>query len=275
MSLIESFPLGRYIPHASFVHDLDPRTKLLSTVAIAVWVFLATTAGMLFFIWIVLGLALFASRISWRYFIKSLYPVIWVLVLLAIVQIVLEQRGETVWTYGVIHITDQGLIGALFLVMRLVALFAASALLTLTTSPLQLARGLESLLAPLKCLGIPIYAFSLMLTIALRFIPTMLDELLLIMKAQMARGADFTSKRLRVRLEALLTLIIPLFVLSFRRADRLALAMEARGYDPSREPTSWRVLTFRWKDRLVLLAIFLITFLYIWIRLDPLRLHLA
>ncbi|MDY0322997.1 MAG: energy-coupling factor transporter transmembrane component T [Candidatus Carbobacillus sp.] len=269
MALIESFPLGRYVPYTSFVHALDPRTKLLTTVAVAAWVFLATTAGMLCFIWIFLGVALAASKIPWKYFVMSLLPIVWVLVFLAIIQIVLEQRGTTVWQFGIIRITDQGMYGALFLVMRLVALFAASALLTLTTSPLHLTRGLESLLAPLKRLGVPIDAFSLMLTIALRFIPTMLDELFMIVKAQTARGADFSSKHIKSRLEALLSLFIPLFVLSFRRADRLALAMEARGYDVKRTLSHWRVLTFRWADRLVLLGVVLITMMYVLLKFYP------
>lgn len=269
MSLIASFPLGRYVPHASFVHALDPRTKLLTTVAVASWVFMATTIGMLGFIWIALGVALLASRIPWKYFLTSLLPIVWVLVFLAIIQIVLEHRGTTLWQFGILQITDQGLVGALFLVMRLVALFAASALLTLTTSPLQLARGLESLLAPLKRIGVPIEAFSLMLTIALRFIPTMLDELLMIVKAQTARGADFSSKHLKTRLEALMALLIPLFVLSFRRADRLALAMEARGYGAQGTMTHWRTLTFRRADHLVLFGVVLITMMFALLKYYP------
>jgi energy-coupling factor transport system permease protein len=181
---------------------------------------------------IVLG-ALFAiikaSAIPSKYIIKGLKPLRWIILFTFIVN-VFFLPGDVMWSFGFIKITYQGLSQAIFMAIRLIFLVVGTSLLTLTTSPIDLTDGIERLLNPLKKIGVPVHELAMIMTIALRFIPTLLDETDKIMKAQMSRGADFESKNIVNRAKSLVPLLVPLFVSAFRRADELAMAMEARCY---------------------------------------------
>jgi len=240
--------LGQYIPGNSFVHRLDPRTKILLTILYIAMIFCVT--GPVWYI-LVLGYLLLACRFSnthVRQLLKSVKP-LRVLLLFTFLLNLFFSTGTTVWVqWGFLKITQEGFITALHFALRLVFLVAGTAILTLTTSPVELSDGLEILLSPLKVIHFPAHELAMMMTIALRFIPTLVEESDKIMKAQMARGADFESGNLFKRAKAMIPLLVPLFVSAFRRAGDLAMAMEARCYHGGEGRTRLRVLRYTKND---------------------------
>lgn len=227
--MIRSITIGRYLSGNSVIHRLDPRVKILALLVYMVILFVAKG-------WLaygLLGLLLFSSfwlaRISLSYMLRSLRPVLFILFFTVLINL-FWTRGEVVWRLWRLTVTKEGIALATAMGYRLSMLVISASLLTLTTPPIALTDGLEHLLTPGKRIGIPAHELALMLTIALRFIPTLLEEADRIMKAQMARGADFNSGGLIQRARSLLPLLVPLFVSAFRRADELATAMEARCY---------------------------------------------
>lgn len=169
------------------------------------------------------------SKIPGKFIVKGLKPLKWIIIFTFIINIFFIP-GDPIWSFGFIKITEQGISQAIFMGLRLIFLVVGTSLLTLTTSPIELTDGIERLLKPLRKIGFPVHELAMMMTIALRFIPTLLDETDKIMKAQMSRGADFESKNIINRAKNLVPLLIPLFISAFRRADELAMAMEARCY---------------------------------------------
>ncbi len=240
--------MGQYYPVDSKVHRLDPRIKLILAIAFIVAVFLAKS-----FIGyaILLGFVLFTARqsnIPLKLLFRSLKPLRFIVILTFLLNLFFTP-GETVWvSVWIIRITKEGFLQALFYSLRLVFLVIGTSLLTLTTSPVALSDAIEILLSPLKKIHFPVHELAMMMTIALRFIPTLLEEADKIMKAQMARGADFESGNLISRAKAMVPLLVPLFVSAFRRASDLAMAMESRCYHGGEGRTRLRVLKLTRND---------------------------
>lgn len=257
--MLSNITLGQYYPVDSRVHRLDPRIKLLLTVVFIVIVFLAKTfAGYL----LLFGFIFFTSRLAripFRMLLRGIRPLRVILVLTFLLNLFFTQ-GETLWlSFWIIRITKEAFFQALFYSLRLVFLVIGTSLLTLTTSPVALSDGIEVLLSPLKKIRFPAHELAMMMTIALRFVPTLMDESEKIRNAQMSRGADFESGNIFKRVKSMIPILIPLFVSSFRKADELATAMESRCYHGGEGRTRMHQLRFRKED---LFAI-LITMLFI------------
>ncbi len=240
--MLNNITLGQYYPVDSPVHRLDPRMKLILTVLFIVAVFLSHSFVGYLLLLAYLFFACRTSKVPFRMLLKGLRPLRFILVFTFLLNLFFTP-GEDVWVeFWIIRITREAFLQALFYSLRLVFLVAGSSLLTLTTSPIALADGLETLFSPLKKIRFPAHELAMMMTIALRFIPTLLEETDKIRKAQMARGADFESGNLLVRAKSMVPLLVPLFVSAFRRASDLAMAMESRCYHGGEGRTRLRVL---------------------------------
>ncbi len=222
--------IGQFFPGNSFVHRLDPRTKLLLTIALIVAVFVAHSVIGYTALYAFVLAVIYLSKINIKYVVRGLKPILFIVVFTFLLNVFFTGGGNVVFNWKFISITDVGILSATKMALRLILLVAVTQLLTLTTSSIALTDGLEALTKPLEKLHFPSHEMAMMMSIALRFIPTLMEETDKIMKAQQARGADFSSGGLIKRAKALLPLLIPLFVGAFRRADELAMAMEARCY---------------------------------------------
>lgn len=246
--MLNNITMGQYYPTDSAVHRLDPRTKILLTVFFIVGVF------MIHSLWgyaLALAFVYFMARMShvpFKMLMKGLKPLRVILILTFLLNLFFSGEGTRLVHWGFLLITQEGLSRAVHYCLRLIFLVIGTSLLTLTTSPVALSDGLELLLTPLKKLHFPAHELAMMMTIALRFIPTLLDETDKIMKAQMARGADFESGNLFARAKAMVPLLVPLFVSAFRRAGELAMAMEARCYHGGEGRTRLKQLKFTGED---------------------------
>ena len=241
---------GQYFPAKSFVHSLDARVKILISIAYIVAVFLVKPFYFLGFLACLLFvcLATAMARVPFFKVLKSIKAILFFVILSALLQLFFNVGGNVVFEWKFITITDQGLLNAGFIVARITLIVLGASLLTLTTSPVALADGIESLMSPLKLIKFPVHEFALIMSIALRFIPTLMDETDRIIKAQKARGADFDSGNLFKRAKALVPVLIPLLISSFRRADELADAMDARCYAGSKNRTKFKKMTLGWRD---------------------------
>lgn len=252
--MLRDITLGQYLPGNTAVHRLDPRMKIILTVLYIVMIFCVSSP-----VWYLVPLiyVLAAARIAGltgKQLLKSIRPLKWLLVLTFVLNMFFTV-GETVWLQvWILRITKEGFLMALHFAMRLVFLVVGTSILTLTTSPVALSDGIELLLSPLRVIRFPAHELAMMMTIALRFIPTLIEEADKIMKAQMARGADFESGNLMKRAKAMIPLLVPLFVSAFRRAGDLAMAMEARCYHGGEGRTRLRVLKLTRADWLALLV---------------------
>jgi energy-coupling factor transport system permease protein len=227
--MLKDITIGQYFPGKSVLHRLDPRVKILLTFLYIVILFAATNPiGLLVGI-VFLFVAYGVSRVPPRMILKSLKPVVPIIIFTTILNMFFIE-GEALWHWAFLTITREGLVTAVIMSVRIICLIAGTSLLTYTTSPIALTDGLERLMGPLKKLHFPVHELAMMMTIALRFIPTLIEETDKIMSAQKARGADMESGGLMQRARALVPVLIPLFVSAFRRADELALAMECRCY---------------------------------------------
>jgi energy-coupling factor transport system permease protein len=249
VDLLRGLSFGQYVPVESIVHRLDPRTKILATLVLAVVVFVVHGFAGLGALAVLIALLVLASRIPPGYVLRGLRPIFWLIILTVVLQIFFGQEGgHPVFHRGPITITRENLTLGLFYGARFALLVLATSLMTFTTSPVELTDGLERLLRPFRRIGVPAHELALMMTIAIRFIPTLAEETDKIMKAQMARGADFTRGNIVQRGRALVPLLVPLFVSAFRRAESLALAMEARGYRGGDQRTRMTELVLRPRD---------------------------
>ena len=246
--MLTNITLGQYYPVDSWVHRLDPRTKILLTIGIMVAVFmvhsLAGYAVVLAFIWLISHL----SKVPFKMLLRGVKALRIILVLTFVLNLFFTTSGTVLVHWAFITITKEGLTQAVHYSLRLVFLVVGTSLLTLTTSPIALSDGIELLLSPLKRVHFPAHELAMMMSIALRFIPTLLEEADKIMKAQMARGADFETGNLIARAKAMVPLLVPLFVSAFRRAGDLAMAMEARCYHGGENRTRLRVLKITRND---------------------------
>ena len=227
--MIKDITIGQYFPGRSPIHRLDPRVKILLTLGYIIILFVARNAWGLA-LGVVFGFgAYLISRIPLSMILKSLRPVVPIIIFTAVLNMLFVD-GEPVFEWWIIRVTREGISTAVFMAVRIICLIAGTSLLTYTTSPIALTDGIERLLSPAKKLHFPVHELAMMMTIALRFIPTLIEETDKIISAQKARGADLESGGLMQRARALIPILIPLFVSSFRRADELALAMECRCY---------------------------------------------
>lgn len=247
--MLKDITLGQFFPGNSAIHRLDPRTKLLALIGYIVALFMSKTLISYALCLGFLLTVLLISRIQPKLVLKSLKPVVFIVLLTGILNM-LYTPGDVLWEWGFLHITRQGLITAGYMALRIILLIASTSLLTYTTSPISLTDAIEHLLAPLKKLHVPVHEFAMMMTIALRFIPTLIEETDKIMSAQKARGADFESGNLLARAKALVPVLVPLFISAFRRADELATAMECRLYHGGEGRTRLHDLRFAGLDAL-------------------------
>ncbi len=248
---------GQYYPANSFVHKMDARVKILIVIAYIVAVFLVRTFHFLGFAacFVFVVVATVFAKVPFSKVLRSIKGILFFIVLSAVLQIFFNGDGTEIFSWSFIRITDTGLLNAGFIVARITLIVLGASLLTLTTSPVELADGIESLMYPLKLVKFPVHEFALIMSIALRFIPTLLEETDRIVKAQKARGADFESGNIFKRAKALIPVLIPLLIGSFRRADELADAMDARCYAGSKNRTRYKKMKITYRDVLGTLLI--------------------
>lgn len=246
--MLKDITLGQYFPGNSVIHRLDPRTKLIMLVAYIVALFMAKswiTYGIMF---VFLAWVVKISTIPVKSIVRGMKPLMMILVFTGMLNLFFTQDGAVLLDFWIITITTGGLQRAIFMVIRILMLVTGTFLLTYTTSPIALTDGLEALLNPLKKLHVPIHELSMMMCIALRFIPTLIEETDKIMCAQKARGADFENGTIIERAKALVPILVPLFIGAFRRADELATAMECRCYQGGEGRTKMKILRYHRGD---------------------------
>ena len=249
--MLKDITIGQYYPTGSYIHKLDPRTKILITFALIIGLFIIDTFIPYAYIVAFILLAVYISKIPFKFIIKGLKPLRIIIAITFVINIFMTP-GEAIFGLGPLVMTREGVYQAFFMAIRLILLVMGTSILTLTTSPIALTDGIENLLNPFKKIGVPAHELAMMMTIALRFIPTLLEETDKIMKAQMARGADFESGNIVSRAKSLVPLLVPLFISAFRRADELAMAMEARCYRGGENRTRMKELKMTGKDTVAL-----------------------
>lgn len=248
--MISDITLGQFFPGYSPIHKLDPRSKILISIVFIVSVFLANNPVSLAFLTLSVMALVAVSRISFGVVFKGVKPIIIIVLITAVINVFMTKgAGEPLLSFWIINVYTEGIVRAIFMALRVILLIIGSSiLLTYTTSPISLTDGLESLLSPLKVIKVPVHTFAMMMSIALRFIPTLVEETEKIMNAQKSRGADFSSGGLIKRAKSLIPILIPLFVSSFKRAEELAVAMESRCYRGDKNRTKLVKLQFRGVD---------------------------
>ena len=253
--MFRDITLGQYYPANSVLHRLDPRVKLFATLIYIIVLFVADNAIAIGVITAALALVIAMSAVPFSYMTRGLRGIVMLLIIAGLFNLFMS-RGTPICTIGPLTITDIGLKNAIIMVLRMVYLIIGTSLMTLTTTPNQLTDGLEKSLGPLSRIGVPVHEISMMMSIALRFIPILVEETDKIMKAQMARGADFEHGGLIKKAKAMVPILVPLFVSAFRRASDLAMAMEARCYHGGDGRTRMKPLVYGRADRVAYLVIF-------------------
>ncbi len=275
--MISDITLGQFFPGYSIIHKLDPRTKIILSVLFIITVFLANNPFTLLFLLILTFTMILLSRISIKVILKAVKPLVFILIFTAILNIFLTQgEGDPLISFGRISVYEEGIIRAIFMFVRvLIFILSSTVLLTYTTSPISLTDGIESLLSPLKKIKVPVHAFAMMMSIALRFIPILVEETEKIMNAQKSRGADFSSGGLIKRAKALIPIIIPLLASAFNRADELATAMECRCYRGDVNRTKLVKLEYHAMDFIWIIAFVFIFVSVILLRIIPYDLEIS
>ena len=257
--MLKDITLGQYFPGNSFIHRLDPRTKLIALVVYIVALFMAVNWVSYGLMAAFLVLCIKVSTIPAKSFIRGMKPLMMILIFTAVLNLFFTTEGTVLVDFWFITITTAGLQRAIFMAIRILLLICGTFLLTYTTSPISLTDGLEALMNPLKKIKVPVHELSMMMCIALRFIPTLIEETDKIMSAQKARGADFENGTLMEKAKALIPILVPLFISAFRRADELATAMECRCYQGGEGRTKMNLLRYtRWDFRAFFVAALLL-----------------
>ncbi len=233
MSFLNSLTIGRYVPDHSLVHRLDPRTKIIAVLVISLSIFLLKNLWSYFLLAIFLLAVILIAHLSVKFVLRGLLPLLWIIVFTFLLHL-LFTSGTVIASFGPLKITEQGLFLGTFIALRLIFLILVASLLTLTTSPQKLTKGLEFLLSPLKIVKISSHKIAMMMTLSLRFVPLLFQEMDKLIKAQKSRGSDFSHKNPIKRIRAIIPILLPLLVNLFRRADEFAQAMESRAYDPDK-----------------------------------------
>lgn len=260
---------GKYIPIDSLMHKLDPRAKLIGLFLMIAAVFVPKSWWIFLLIALLLSIALLMAKIGIRMIVQSFKPMIMMMIFLLVINSLTVRTGDVLFTIGTFAVYKDAILNTMFVIVRLLLMISITTLLTATTNPLDLTLGIEWLLTPLKVIHFPAHEVAMMVSIALRFIPTIIEETMRIMNAQKSRGVDFENGKLSEKISAILSLIVPLFSVAFERAYELADAMEARGYVPGAERTRYHVLKFRFLDFLfmfictVILAVSILSRFYL------------
>ena len=249
--------LGQYYPGNSFLHKMDPRAKILCTMIFICSIFLANNPWSYLVVTLFTALCISLSGVPFRLIVKAVKP-LWVILVFTLVIHLLTTPGTEIFRLGPVKITEEGVRNGVFMTLRLVFLIAFSSLLTYTTSPIVLTDGIEALLMPFRRFGVPAHELAMMMTIALRFIPTLLEETDRIMKSQSSRGEDFTAGNIWQKAKSMVPLLVPLFISAFRRADDLATAMEARCYRGGEGRTKMHRLVYTGNDRIAFAAVLVV-----------------
>ena len=252
---MDNMILGRYIPGNSIVHRLDPRSKLVAMILLIMIVFWANNPITNLILFVVTGIFVALSEVPLSFFIKGLRSMFFLIAFTTLFQLFFISGGHVLFEMGFIKITSYGIEQAGIIFCRFVLIIFFSTLLTLTTMPLSLATAVESLLGPLKRFKVPVHEIGLMLSMSLRFVPTLMDDTIRIMNAQKARGVDFGEGNVIQKVKAMIPILIPLFATSLKRADSLATAMEARGYQGGNGRSQYRQLNWMNKDSVALLLV--------------------
>jgi energy-coupling factor transport system permease protein len=253
--MMEKMVFGRYIPGNSFVHRLDPRSKLIFVFIFIAAVFLANSTVSYALLLAFTLMSILASKVRIGFLIGGLKPVMFLIAFTFLLHIFFTKEGDLLFELGFLKIYEEGLRQGIYISVRFLVLVLMTSLLTLTTSPISITDGLEVLLNPLKKVKFPVHELALMMSISLRFIPTLMDETDKILKAQLARGSDISSGTMKERIQAVVPLLVPLFVSAFKRAEDLAVAMEVRGYRGGEGRTRYRQLKWDWRDTTALLIL--------------------
>ncbi|MDO5726038.1 MAG: energy-coupling factor transporter transmembrane component T [Tissierellia bacterium] len=259
--MLKDITIGQYFPGDSFVHKLDPRIKLIISILYIIMLFMTDSYIAYLIVFISLIFVIRISKIPVGMILKGIKPLKYIILITFLMNIIFT-KGETLFVLGPIAIAKEGIDMAAKMAIRLIMLIMGTSMLTLTTSPIQLTDGLESLLSPLKKIGFPVHSLAMMMTIAIRFVPTLIEEMDKIMKAQMARGADFDTGNIFQRAKSLVPILVPLFISALRRADELATAMDARCYRGDDGRTKLNPLKYEQRD-FVALFCYLVFFILI------------
>ena len=252
---MDNMILGRYIPGNSIIHRLDPRSKLVAMILLIIIAFWANNPITNLILFIATGIFVILSEVPLSFFIKGLRSMFFLIAFTTLFQLFFISGGHVLFEMGFIKITSYGIEQAGIIFCRFVLIIFFSTLLTLTTMPLSLATAVESLLGPLKRLKVPVHEIGLMLSMSLRFVPTLMDDTIRIMNAQKARGVDFGEGNVIQKVKAMIPILIPLFATSLKRADSLATAMEARGYQGGNGRSQYRQLNWMNRDSIALLFV--------------------
>lgn len=259
--------LGKYLPLDSFMHKLDPRAKIISLMLMMVAIFIRASwigYGIIFAVLIVVTKM---SKLQFRFILKALKPMLMMLFFLLIINILVSKQGQLLLKFGFLEIYSGAIFDTLYIVVRLVLMIMITTLLTATTKPLDLTMGIESLLKPFGFFGLPYHDIAMMISIALRFIPTIIEETIRIMNAQKSRGVDFEEGKLKEKIYAMLSLVVPLFSVAFNRSADLANAMEARSYVPGAARSRYRILKYRKGDYILIGACLALIACLVYIRI--------
>lgn len=264
--MLEKMIFGRFIPGDSFIHRLDARAKLVFVFLFIAVVFIANS-------WITYGILLLftlfiiqLSKIRLYFLINGLKPVVILIIFTFLLHLIFTREGAIIFEWKFIKIYEEGLRQGIFISIRFFVLVILTSILTLTTTPISITDALETLLNPLKKWKLPVHELALMMSISLRFIPTLMDETDKIMKAQMARGSDMTTGSMKERMNAIVPLLIPLFVSAFKRAEDLATAMEVRGYKGGEGRTRYRKLEWATRDTIIIFALIVLAAVLVYFR---------
>ncbi|MBE6862306.1 MAG: energy-coupling factor transporter transmembrane protein EcfT [Ruminococcus sp.] len=257
--MLKDITIGQYFPGNSIIHRLDPRFKIIMTLIFIVMLFAGDSAWCLVIGGIFTLMCIFLSRIPFKMFVKSVKPLVPFLLITALLNLFFVSSGEVYFHWKFIRVTSDGINISVFMIVRIILLIAGSSLLTYTTSPITLTDAIERLLSPLRKLKFPVHELAMMMSIALRFIPTLVEETDKIISAQKARGAEIDSGSFMARVKNLVSIIIPLFISAFRRADELATAMECRCYNGGSGRTKLRQLKSGARDYIALAVVLIFT----------------
>lgn len=254
---MKNLVFGKYIPIDSTIHRLDPRAKIIALFVMIIAIFIPKSWWAYLFLAIILLIVVLLSKIKLSFIFKAFKPMMFMMIFLLIINALTLKTGKPIFSFGSLTVYSDAIFNTLFIVVRLLLMIMLTTCLTATTKPLDLTLGIEYLLSPLKIIHFPAHEVAMMISIALRFIPTIIEETIRIMNSQKSRGVDFEEGKLNEKIQAILSLIVPLFSVAFERAYELADAMEARGYIPGANRTRYRQLRFTFIDGLVILFSFI------------------
>lgn len=264
--MMDSMLIGRYVPANSVLHRMDPRSKLMLVFFFVCIVFIANNTITYAALGIYTLILVLLSKIQFRFLFNGLKPILFLILFTFLLHIFFTKEGELLFELGWLKVYEGGVRQGVYISLRFTYLIIITTLLTLSTTPITLTDGLEQLLGPFKKVKLPVHELALMMSISLRFIPTLMDETTKIMKAQAARGVDFTTGPIKDRVGAIVPLLVPLFVSSFKRAEELAIAMEARGYRGGEGRTKYRMLRWGFADSMLMFSLVILTAVLVYFR---------